>query len=88
MKYGGLFDNLTCHGNSENLAFSPPMILLLNCLKMIHLNKQNVVCLSVVSHIQLVCLLSDLREGSLEKRKECFLSGIAIKSGERGHSQN
>ena len=36
----------------------------------------------LVSHIQLVCLLSDIREGSLEKRKECFLSEVAIKSGE------
>ena len=42
----------------------------------------------LVSHIQLVCLLSDIREGSLEKRKECFLSEVAIKSGEEGPSQN
>ena len=42
----------------------------------------------LVSHIQIVCLLSDLREGSLEKRKECFLSEVAIKSGEEGPSQN
>ena len=42
----------------------------------------------LVSHIQLVCLLSDIRERSLEKRKECFLSEVAIKSGEEGPSQN